>query len=202
MMSNKRRVYFNDQQRQAFDQTFPSFLVPLPADVIARMGRIVAAPAIQSGETVLDVGTGTGALIPQIKGYRPGRIIGCDLSGKMLGQVAERYPDVERHQCDIYDLQLPVDSVNVVFMNAMYGNIADKEGALRNIMRMLRPGGRVVISHPEGRAFVERIVKDIPYPVTPLPTEEEAHAFLGAFDLTVRQYIDEERLLILLAVKE
>jgi len=166
------------------------------------MERIVAAPAIRPGETVLDVGTGTGALIPQIQAYHPGRIVGCDLSSKMLAQVAERYPDVERHQRDIYDLQLPVDSVDVVFMNAMYGNIADKEGALRNIARMLRSGGRVVISHPEGRAFVERIVKDIPYPVTPLPTEEEAHTFLGAFGLTVRQYTDEERLLIVLAVKQ
>jgi len=201
-MSNKRRVYFNNQQRLAFDQSYQFFLEPLAADVIARMGRIVAAPAIQPGETVLDVGIGTGALIPLIQGYYPGRIVGCDLSGNMLEQVAERYPAVVCHQCDIYDLQLPDDCVDVVFMNAMYGNIADKEGALRNIVRMLRPGGRVIISHPEGREFVKRIVKDIPYPVTALPTEDEAHAFLGSFGLVVRQYTDEARLLIVLAVKE
>ncbi len=201
-MDEEQRAYCNDQQRQAFDKAHQYFLVPLPADVIERMARIVAAPAIQAGETVLDVGTGTGALIPQIQGYRPGRIVGCDLSGKMLEQVAERYPDVERHQCDIYDLKLPAESVNVVFMNGMYGNIADKDGALRNLVRMLRPGGRVVISHPEGRAYVERLVKQDPYPITSLPTEDEAHSFLGSFGLTVRQYTDEERLLIAVAVKE
>lgn len=201
-MDQKQRNYFNNQQRLAFDQSYQIFSAPLPADVIVRMGRIVAAPAIQTGETVLDVGSGTGALIPQIQGYHPDRIISCDLSGKMLEQLAERYPDVERHQCDIYDLNLPADYVNVVFMNAMYGNIANKEGALHNIVRMLRPGGRVVISHPEGRAFVEQLVKEDPYPVTLLPTEREAHAFLGSFGLTVRQYTDEEKLLIVLAVKE
>jgi ubiquinone/menaquinone biosynthesis C-methylase UbiE len=166
------------------------------------MARIVAAPAIQAGVTVLDVGTGTGALIPQIQSYRPGRIIGCDLSGKMLEQVAERYPDVERHQCDIYDLKLPAESVDVVFMNGMYGNIADKDGAVRNLVRMLRPGGRIVISHPEGRAYVEQLVKQDPYPITSLPTEDEAHAFLGSFGLTVRRYTDEERLLIVVGVKD
>ncbi len=201
-MDEEQRTYINDQQRQVFDQAHQCFLAPLPAEVIERMGRIVAAPAIQEGETVLDVGTGTGALIPQIQGYRPCRIVGCDLSGKMLEQVAERFPDVERHQCDIYDLKLPAESVDVVFMNGMYGNIADKNGTLRNLVRMLRPGGRVVISHPEGRAYVENLVKKVPFPITPLPTEDEAHSFLGSFGLTVRRYTDEEKLLIVVAVKE
>lgn len=200
-MDDKRRAAANERQRQAFDRVYPSFLVPLPQDVLERMERIIAAAAIRPDETVLDVGTGTGALIPQIRTCRPGRIVACDLSGKMLEQVAERYPEVERHQCDIADLSLPAVCVDVVFMNGMYGNIADKTKALGNIARMLRPGGRVVISHPEGRAYVERLVKTDPYPVTPLPSEEEAHTFLGMFGLRVGHYTDEERLLIVVAVK-
>lgn len=201
-MDDKRRAAVNDRQRRAFDRVYPSFLVPLPQDVVERMGRIIATAAIRPDETVLDVGTGTGALIPQIRSYRPGRIVACDLSGNMLGQVAERYPEVERHQCDIADLSLPAACVDVVFMNGMYGNIADKTKALGNIARMLRVGGRVVISHPEGRAYVERLVKTDPYPITPLPSEEEARTFLGSFGLTVGQYTDEERLLIVVAVRE
>ena len=133
---------------------------------------------------VLDVGTGTGALMPDIRKYRPGHIYACDLSSKMLEQVAKRYPEVERHQCDIRDLDLPDACVDVVFMNGMYGNIADKPGALRNIMRMLRPGGRIVISHPEGRGFVEGLVRSEPFPITALPSQDEAHTFLGSYGLT------------------
>lgn len=201
-MDAAQRAHFNDQQRRAFDAVYDRFLVPLPDDVIERMGRIIAAAAIQEGETVLDVGTGTGALIPQIQDYHPGRIVACDLSEKMLDQVAERYPDVERHQCDICDLSLAAASVDVVFMNGMYGNIADKAGAMKNIRRMLQPGGRVIISHPEGRAYVERLVKQEPFPITALPAEDEAQSFLGPFGFTVRQYTDEEKLLIVVAVKD
>ena len=200
-MDDTQRAVFNDRQRQAFDKSYTYFLVPLPQDVIDRMGRIIAAAAIRAGETVLDVGTGTGALIPQIRTYRPGRIVACDLSANMLEQVAERYPEVERHQCDIADLSLPAGCVDVVFMNGMYGNIADKSKALGNIVRMLRPGGRIVISHPEGRAYVERLVKTDPYPITPLPSHTQAQTFLGSFGLTVRHYTDEEKLLIVVAVK-
>ena len=200
-MDESQRAHFNDRQRQAFDASYAHFLVPLPDEVVERMGRIIAAATLRAGETVLDVGTGTGALIPQIQNYRPGRIVACDLSGKMLDQVAERYPAVERHQCDICDLALAAESVDVVFMNGMYGNIADKAKALKNIVRMLRPGGRVVISHPEGRGYVERLVRQEPFPITALPTEDEARSFLGSFGLRVRQYTDEEKLLIIVAVK-
>ncbi len=192
---------FNRLQSQRFDELHRRFLEPLPPDVIERMERIVAAPRIQPGEVVLDVGTGTGALVPLIRRYRPGRVIACDLSARMLEQVARLHPDVERHQVDVRDLKLRDCSIDVVFMNGMFGNIADKQGAIRNVGRMLRSGGRVVVSHPEGRAFVAGITRTDPFPITPLPSAEQARALLGASELTVRDYIDEEKLLICLAIK-
>ncbi len=201
-MDDEQRAQLNDKQRQAFDSVYDRFLVDLPQDVCERMERIVAAPAITEGEAVLDVGTGTGALIPDIRRYQPGHIYACDLSNKMLDQVAQRYPEVERHQCDIRDLDLPEISVDVIFMNGMYGNIVDKPGAMKNMVRMLRSGGRIVISHPEGRAYVERLVRSEPFPITSLPSEDEAHSFLGSFGLTLQQYTDEEKLLVVVAVKE
>lgn len=171
-------------------------MAPLPEDVLGRMERIVAAPRIVPGEIVLDVGTGTGALIPLIRRYGAARIVACDLSGRMLAEHARRHRDVERHQCDVRDLALGAGSIDVVFMNAVFGNIADKEGALRNVVRMLRAGGRVVISHPEGRGFVARIAQTEPFPITPLPTRAELRAFLGRHGLTVIHYVDEEKLFI------
>ncbi|MHC4991196.1 MAG: class I SAM-dependent methyltransferase [Planctomycetota bacterium] len=200
-MDDEEISRFNRMQAQRFDELCERFLDPLPPEVLERMERIVAAAGIRPGETVLDVGTGTGALIPPIRRHRPGGMIACDLSAGMLEHVARVHPDVERHQVDIRDLDLPASSVDAVFMNGMFGNIADKQGAIANVGRMLRPGGRVVISHPEGRAFVAGIARTKPFPITPLPSREEASALLGAAGLTLRDYVDEQKLLICLAIK-
>ena len=120
----------------------------------------------------------------------------------MLEQVARRYPSVDRHQCDIRDLGLRDASLDVVFMNGMFGNIADKAGAMKNVVRMLQPRGRVVIGHPEGRAFVTRIAREEPLPITPLPSLEEARSLLYPRGLTLRRYVDEDKLLIAVAAKE
>ena len=79
-MDEEQIARFNAAQRDAFDRSHHLFLVALPDVVVERMERIVAAPAIRPGEVVLDVGTGTGALIPQIRRYEPGRLFACDLS--------------------------------------------------------------------------------------------------------------------------
>ncbi len=198
-MDEQEIARLNRLQGRQFDDLCERFLEPLAPDVVERMERIVAAGEIQPGEIVLDVGTGTGALIPLIRRYRPDRVIACDLSAAMLEQVARLHPGVECHQVDIRDLQLPDSSIDVVFMNGMFGNIVDKAGAIRRIERLLRPGGRVVISHPEGRAFVAGIARTEPFPITPLPSREEAAALLGAVGFAVTEYIDEENLLICLA---
>ena len=102
---------------------------------------------------------------------------------------------------DIRDLRLATESVDVVFINAVFGNIGDKAGTLENTVRMLRPGGRVVISHPEGRGYVERIAQTDPFPITPLPSREELFSFLNSFSLSEVRYVDEEKLFIAVAAR-
>ena len=114
-MDEEQIVRFNAAQREAFDRSHHLFLVDLPDAVVERMERIVATAAIRPGEVVLDVGTGTGALIPQIRRYGPGRVFACDLSPRMLEHVARRYSEVERHLCVVRQLALPDDAVDVVY---------------------------------------------------------------------------------------
>ncbi len=61
----------------------------------------------------------------------------------------------------------------------MYGNIADKSAACGNAARMLRSGGRLVVSHPRGRAFVDQLRATSGLFIESLPTKEEFGSFVG-----------------------
>jgi SAM-dependent methyltransferase len=194
-----RRI--NELQREVFDKIFRLFEPPLPEGVPERLQRIVAAGGIARGGAVLDVGSGTGVMVPLIRSYEPAHIYACDLSRAMLGQLAQNYPYAETILTDVRELELPDGSIDVVFVNACYPNIADKPAAFFNIGRMTRPGGRLVISHPLGKSFVDVIRKGTPYPLDDFPERDEAEVLFRPFGFAIERFVDEPELYLLVAVK-
>ena len=192
----------NELQRRMFDHLYELFEPPLPEGVPERLERIMASGEIGAGATVLDVGSGTGILVPLIHEYEPARIHACDLSEAMLGRLGENYPYAETILSDVRDLELPDGSLDVVFINACYPNIVDKVTAFSNIGRMLRPGGRLVISHPLGRSFIETIKKGTPFPLDDFPERAEAETLLPEYGFGIKRFIDEPELYILVTVKD
>jgi SAM-dependent methyltransferase len=188
-------------QRRHFNELVEVFDTPQPQEVIERLEQIVSAARLRHGEAVLDVGTGVGVLIPLVKSYQPSVVYACDLAEMMLQRVREKYPEVRTCQADIALLPLESDSVDAIFMNAMYGNIADKPRACRNSARLLRPGGRLVVSHPEGRAFVDQLRVTGDLFIESLPTREEFQALLRPLGLDVITYRDEPKLYLIVAQK-
>ena len=204
----KRSLYFktpdekeirrrNRLQQKKFDALVHLFDPPLPEGVPERLTRIAAAAQILPGEVVLDVGTGTGILVPEIQKYRPGCVYACDLSEMMLAQLHINYSGVESIQADVRDLALPDTSIDVVFINACYPNIVDKAGAFSNLSRMLKPGGRLIISHPLGKQFVLTLQKSSPFALDELPRKFEAEQLFAPYGFKVKTFVDEPELYIL-----
>ena len=191
----------NRLQRDSFDKLYQLFEPPLPEGVPERLEKTVAHGKITKGDTVLDVGTGTGILIPIIKKYKPSRIYACDLSGRMLEQLRENCPSVKTIMADVRDLKLPEGSIDTVFINACYPNIVDKAGAFSNISRMMKAKGRIVISHPLGKAFILSLKNGVPFPLDEFPEELEAAALLKPFGFEIETFIYESMLYILVATK-
>jgi ubiquinone/menaquinone biosynthesis C-methylase UbiE len=164
----------NKLQKRYFNENVDLFEPPLPKGVAERLKATVKASRLRRGERVLDVGTGTGILIPYIMKCGPSEIHVCDLAENMLRRVKGKFPQVMAHLCDVGDLQLPDDSLDVAFINACFSNIMNKSKCLDNLYRLLRRKGRLVISHPLGRDFIVELKKHTPFHLDLLPDEAGA----------------------------
>lgn len=196
------RLLANQKQARYFDGAVDLFDQKQPRHILERLERIVSAAGIQHGETVLDVGAGVGVLVPMIRAYDPGRILACDLSERMLTRLKQKFPDVETILEDVCDLALPDGSVDVIFMNAVFPNIVDKPAALNNCCRMLRPGGRLLISHPEGSLFVDKLREIVPFSLDPLPTSEQLQRLIRPVALKLVRYVDRDDLFLAVIRRE
>jgi ubiquinone/menaquinone biosynthesis C-methylase UbiE len=188
-------------QGRFFDELVNIFDRPQPPQVMERLEKIVQMAGIREGDTILDVGAGVGVLVPIIESYRPSRIIACDLSEKMLLRLKEKFPYVEIHNRDVLNLNLEGESVDVIFMNAVFSNIEDKGAALWKSFSLLKKGGRLVISHPEGRDFIKRLRCIVSFHLDLLPTFPELKALIGHLPFKIFHYIDYPKLYLAIIIK-
>ncbi|MEN6306741.1 MAG: methyltransferase domain-containing protein [Anaerohalosphaeraceae bacterium] len=131
-------------------------------------GNPVALAKLQPGQTVLDIGCGGGLdvfLAARIVG-RQGHVIGLDGSCDMLarakaGAAEGDYQNIEFLLGDLENIPLKDNSVDVVISNCVINHAADKVRAFREILRCLKPGGRMLISDLviEG-TFSEDVLRD------------------------------------------
>lgn len=109
--------------------------------------RLVELLPAVSGGVCLDLCTGTGALVPRLA-KRFATVLGVDISGAMLARARERFrdiPNVEWQEGDAQALGLQSDSFDVVTVAYGVRNWPDRECGLREVARVLKPGGRVGI---------------------------------------------------------
>lgn len=104
--------------------------------------------ALQPGETVLEVGPGPGAFtIEAARRVGPeGKVIAVDLQPGMIAKVEKKVREagvtnVETHVASAYDLPLPDASVDRAFLVTVLPEISDPVKALREVRRVLKPGG-------------------------------------------------------------
>ena len=101
-----------------------------------------------SGSTVLDYGCYTGALTPKLLSYRAKKIIGIDISEKGIGEAKRQYGDkADFHVMDAHNLQFDDETFDLIVGRAILHHL-EFDVALREIARVLRPGGRAVFIEP------------------------------------------------------
>jgi arsenite methyltransferase len=119
----------------------------------AGVGYPFAGNGIDPGDSVLDIGSGSGTdlLIASALVGPAGRVIGLDFTDAMLEKLESNAAlagatNVQILKGNAEEIPLPNDAVNVVTSNGVLNLVPDKRRAVAEIFRVLRPGGRVQIA--------------------------------------------------------
>jgi demethylmenaquinone methyltransferase/2-methoxy-6-polyprenyl-1,4-benzoquinol methylase len=156
-----------------------------------------AALALRPGERVLDVGAGTGVSTEEL--CRSGAFaVGADLSIGMLRAGRRARPAVPLLAGDALALPFADGTFDAVTISFALRNVVDTDAALRELGRVTRPGGRLVVcefSHPTNSAFrtvyLSYLMRSLPVVARGVSSNPDAYVYLAE---SIRAWPDQRGL--------
>ena len=192
------------QLQEYFDQLAPTWDNELSQERLNCLGNIVKELGIEPGYHVLDIGSGTGVLLPFLIAElgNEGKIVALDFSEEMLCQAkAKNFPPIVRFaQADVLAIPLADNSVDLAICNSAFPHFDDKAMALKEIARVLRNNGRLVICHTMSRTMINQLHQSIGGAVANdlLPDEFQLRRLIKQAGLRVTHFEDgPERYLVI-----
>jgi SAM-dependent methyltransferase len=164
----------------------------------------VAEIGVPDGAVVLDAGCGTGRALPALRAAAgaSGTVIGADLTAEMLAAAREHRRDgsAQLVLADARALPLADSTVDVVFAAGLIGHLPDVDPGLHELARITRPGGRLALFHPSGRAALAARHGRVLAPDEPL-AEQPLRSALARTGWRLSRYDDAPHRFLALAIR-
>jgi ubiquinone/menaquinone biosynthesis C-methylase UbiE len=188
---SSRKVYFNEAA-ETWDQRFYT------PKLAAFLGRLVSRFGLKLGYNVLDVGTGTGVLIPfLLQTIGPtGSVTAIDFAERMVQICRSKHSHLKNVTVRLHDVEeedLPTASFDAVTCFGLFPHLEKKEKALNNLHRALKPRGNLIIAHALSSKEVKAHHNSASPPVAndTLPENAEMRRLLNRTGFT-EIYIEDE----------
>ncbi len=165
----------------------------------------VAELGLGDGDRVLDAGCGTGRALPPLRAAVgvSGVVVGADVTPAMLEAAVRADRDREGRLllADVGALPFRTESFDAVFAAGLVAHLPRPAENLRELRRVVRPGGTLALFHPIGRAALaarqgRRITPD------DLRAEDRLRPLLAGSGWRMTSYVDEDARFLALAVRE
>lgn len=156
--------------------------VPEGANLGLGCGNPLALSSIREGDTVLDLGSGAGfdCFLAAAKVGRNGRVIGVDMTSEMIEKARENakkgnYGNVEFRLGEIERLPVADGSVDLIISNCVINLSPDKGIVFQEAFRVLKPGGRLMISDIV-------LLRELPNPI-----RDSIEAYIGCLSGAIKK---------------
>jgi len=195
------------QLQKYFDQLAPTWDKELTQERLNCLGSIVRELGIKPGCSVLDIGSGTGVLLPFLIAELgdKGKIVALDFSAEMLVQAqAKNFPAIVGFaQADVLAIPLADNSVDLAICNSAFPHFDDKVKALKEIARVLRNNGRLAICHTMSREMINQLHQSIGGAVAHhlLPSEFKLRELIKQVGLKITRFEDSPERYLVIAEK-
>jgi len=172
----------------------------LTRDMVLQRKELLSSLALRSGESVLDIGSGNGILAREMKQIvgSDGLVCGVDAAAPMIEMARRFCPGGEFHLGDATELPLESAWFDAVTASQLLCFVHEPDKAVREMFRVLKPGGRVVILDSDwgslvwncsNRALMDRTVSMLtaPYADCSVPRTLSRRLNGAGFEITDRR---------------
>jgi ubiquinone/menaquinone biosynthesis C-methylase UbiE len=193
------REYFNQLAGKWDKMTSP--------ETRSRLPEMIRELRIRPGDALLDVGGGTGILLPllyKVAGNRS-KIISLDIAEEMLKRAKNNnYPsNIHYIHADVTAIPVASETFDIVICYSCFPHFPDKGKALAEMARVLRSNGRLVICHTASRHEINKLHESIGNVIgnDTIPEEATMRKMLSKSGLKPIEVRDEAQRYLAIAVK-